>query len=167
MYYYVTVTPGTVLCGGSAGALCWFDCGHSDSRDPTTVRFPRKDLTEEEKRGWKYIKVAGLGLVPGMVCPHHDTTQSNGVPRADDFDQMLLRHPDQIGVGIDDHGAILVNGDQWRVLKANDASKVTLKRVNDDGNTLSSTVYQASEKFYSTSLFEKSPVSEEKKRKRE
>jgi hypothetical protein len=48
-----------------------------------------------------------------------------------------------------------------------DASKVTLKRVNDDGNTISSTVYQASEKFYSTSLFEKSPISGEKKRKRD
>lgn len=29
---------GTVLCGGSAGAICWFDAGHSDSKDPTTVR---------------------------------------------------------------------------------------------------------------------------------
>ena len=28
---------GTVLCGGSCGAICWFDAGHSDSRDPTTV----------------------------------------------------------------------------------------------------------------------------------
>lgn len=28
---------GTVMCGGSAGAICWFDGGHSDSRDPTTL----------------------------------------------------------------------------------------------------------------------------------
>jgi dipeptidase E len=28
---------GVVLCGGSAGAICWFDAGHSDSRDPTTL----------------------------------------------------------------------------------------------------------------------------------
>lgn len=27
---------GVVMCGGSAGAICWFDGGHSDSRDPTT-----------------------------------------------------------------------------------------------------------------------------------
>jgi hypothetical protein len=25
---------GCVLCGGSAGAICWFDAGHSDSMDP-------------------------------------------------------------------------------------------------------------------------------------
>ncbi len=29
---------GAVLCGGSAGAICWFDGGHSDSLDPTTIR---------------------------------------------------------------------------------------------------------------------------------
>jgi dipeptidase E len=29
---------GAVCCGGSAGAICWFDGGHSDSRDPTTVQ---------------------------------------------------------------------------------------------------------------------------------
>ena len=25
---------GAVLTGGSAGAICWFDSGHSDSMDP-------------------------------------------------------------------------------------------------------------------------------------
>ena len=29
---------GAVMVGGSAGAICWFDGGHSDSLDPTTVR---------------------------------------------------------------------------------------------------------------------------------
>ncbi len=32
---------GAVLCGGSAGAICWFDGGHSDSRDPTSVLHPK------------------------------------------------------------------------------------------------------------------------------
>jgi len=27
---------GTVMTGGSAGAICWFDAGHSDSADPDT-----------------------------------------------------------------------------------------------------------------------------------
>jgi dipeptidase E len=37
---------GTVMCGGSAGAICWFDGGHSDSRDPTTFLHvdPKLDL---------------------------------------------------------------------------------------------------------------------------
>lgn len=28
---------GAVLCGGSAGAICWYEGGHSDSRDPTSL----------------------------------------------------------------------------------------------------------------------------------
>lgn len=34
---------GAVLCGGSAGAICWFDGGHSDSRDPTTTLHVRPE----------------------------------------------------------------------------------------------------------------------------
>ena len=32
-------------------------------------------------KDWKYIRVSGLGLLPGLLCPHHDRTQSNGVLR--------------------------------------------------------------------------------------
>jgi len=28
------VKRGVVISGGSAGAICWFDGGHSDSMDP-------------------------------------------------------------------------------------------------------------------------------------
>jgi dipeptidase E len=45
-----------VLCGGSAGAICWFDYGHSDSMDPTTFLRVDPNLTEEQKRLWKYIR---------------------------------------------------------------------------------------------------------------
>jgi len=27
-----------VIAGGSAGAICWFDGGHSDSMDPCTYK---------------------------------------------------------------------------------------------------------------------------------
>lgn len=42
---------GKVLCGVSAGAICWFDHGHSDS-------------------GGVYALVDGLGFLPGALCPH-------------------------------------------------------------------------------------------------
>jgi len=46
---------GTVMSGVSAGAICWFTAGLSNSR------------------GAGYAPVAGLGLLPGGVCPHaHD-----------------------------------------------------------------------------------------------
>lgn len=46
---------GVVLCGVSAGALCWFESGVTDSFG--------KELAGH--RG-------GLGLLPGSACPHFD-----------------------------------------------------------------------------------------------
>lgn len=45
-----------VLCGGSAGAICWFDYGHSDSMDPTTFLHVDPNLTEEQTTNWEYIR---------------------------------------------------------------------------------------------------------------
>ncbi|SFB80510.1 Peptidase E [Flagellimonas taeanensis] len=45
---------GVVLGGGSAGSLCWFEHGTTDSR-------PRQLTTVE-----------GLGLINGSHCPHYD-----------------------------------------------------------------------------------------------
>jgi putative intracellular protease/amidase len=47
---------GTVLSGISAGSICWFDSGHSDSM---SFYNPRK---------WKYTNVRGLGLIRGGGC---------------------------------------------------------------------------------------------------
>lgn len=46
---------GIVLSGLSAGAICWFKYGNSDS-----IKF---------KKG-QYIKVKGLGLIDALMCPH-------------------------------------------------------------------------------------------------
>jgi peptidase E len=45
---------GVVLCGMSAGSLCWFEAGITDSYGPL--------------RGLR----DGLGLLPGSNCPHYD-----------------------------------------------------------------------------------------------
>ncbi|HCS46655.1 MAG TPA: peptidase E [Pseudomonas sp.] len=45
---------GKVLCGVSAGAICWFDYGHSDS-------------------GGAFALISGLGLLPGAICPHFNS----------------------------------------------------------------------------------------------
>ena len=47
---------GVVLCGGSAGSLCWFECGTTDSFDLNELQ-PLRD---------------GLGFLPGSHCPHYD-----------------------------------------------------------------------------------------------
>lgn len=157
------VERGVIVAGGSAGAICWFDGGHSDSMDPDTYYGPmmqkfgstkmgtdsmttrmtlevdestticsNNNCTEgvgklagttasnkDKTKDWKYIRVPGLGFLPGLVCPHHDRIQSNGVLRADDFDEMLLHHhPDEVGLGIDHWAALVVDRaqDVYRVV---------------------------------------------------
>lgn len=140
---------GCVLAGGSAGAICWFDGGHSDSADPDTFRSAMvpsdKDesgtapATDAEKKAWSYIRVSGLGFLPGLCCPHHDRTQSNGVPRSDDFDAMLLRHRGEFGIGIDHWAALICEGNSYRVMAVPDKpgppGGVWLKFV-DEGATV-------------------------------
>jgi peptidase E len=47
---------GVVLCGNSAGGLCWFEAGITDSFGPTLA-----PLTN------------GLSFLPGSFCPHYDS----------------------------------------------------------------------------------------------
>lgn len=133
---------GTIMCGGSAGAICWFDGGHSDSLDPTSILDKKANLTEAEKANWDYVRIAGLGMVPALCCPHHDQIQSNGVARADDFDAMLLRNPGEIGICIDNNAAFVVEGDQWFTLSTGpwehaDKGGGVQKKVFDNGNIVS------------------------------
>jgi dipeptidase E len=110
------IDRGLVICGGSAGAICWFDAGHSDSMDPTTYLEP-VPATDPRARRWRYIRVAGLGIVPGLLCPHYEATQSNGVLRASDFEAMMLRHPGETGLGLDNWAGLLVDGHAYGVVQ--------------------------------------------------
>jgi len=49
------LSEGVVLCGISAGSLCWFEAGVTDSFGPELA--PLRD---------------GLGFLPGSNCPHYD-----------------------------------------------------------------------------------------------
>lgn len=107
------VDRGAVLCGGSAGAIVAFDAGHSDSRDPATFKNPDPNLSQEARTAWSYIRVPGLGLLSGLLCPHHDKTQSNGRVRADDFAEMARRHSGETALGIDHWAALVVEGEAY------------------------------------------------------
>ena len=64
-------------------------------------------------KAWPYVRVSGLAFLPGLVCPHHDRVQSNGVLRATDFDGMLARHPGETGLCIDHFAALVIEGDSY------------------------------------------------------
>lgn len=46
----------------------------------------------------------------------HLQVQSNGVLRADDFDQMLMRHSGEFGIAIDHWAALVIEGEEYHVL---------------------------------------------------
>ena len=127
---------GCILTGGSAGAICWFDGGHSNAADPDTFKQFRMDkfgkdssinvvdeiyaTSSDEIKDWNYIRVSALGFLPGLVTPHHDRVQSNGVLRAYDFDEMLLENPGERGIGIDHWAALVIDGPNYRVVSLED-----------------------------------------------
>jgi dipeptidase E len=94
---------GTVLSGISAGAICWFDSGHSDS------------MSFYQPRNWKYINLKGLGLIHGIHCPHYNS-MTRGVPRRKHFREMI-RRTGGIGIAIENNCAIeFIDGRFYKVI---------------------------------------------------
>jgi dipeptidase E len=122
---------GPVLAGGSAGAICWFNSGHSNAMDPGLSRAAMEEKAkfiaaldagseaptkESEIKPYKYIRVDALGFLPGLCCPHYDRIQANGVLRADDLDEMMMRHKGERAICIDHWAALVVDGAEYRVV---------------------------------------------------
>lgn len=81
------LNSGVLLGGMSAGAICWFHSGASDS-----VLGPGRSSA-----------ISGLGFLPGSCSPHFD-----GEPhRRHDFRQLISRGVLPSGIGIDDGVAVL------------------------------------------------------------
>lgn len=74
---------GIILCGVSAGMICWFECSVTDSYGPLAA------LND------------GLGLLPGSACPHYD----GEVHRRPTF-HRLIKSGFPAGVAADDGAAI-------------------------------------------------------------
>ena len=82
---------GVVLCGGSAGSLCWFECGTTDSFDLNRLQ-PLRD---------------GLGFLPGSHCPHYDGEQQRRP-----LYHRLISEGFPPGYAIDDGAAVHFAGEQ-------------------------------------------------------
>jgi len=101
---------GTVLSGLSAGGICWHEWGDSDSRR-------RPGRTD-----WSFIRVRGLGLCPGIFCPHLDSQRRHA-----GFKQMVLRSR-RIGIACDDTAAVWYHGPSATCISARKAARVHLYR---------------------------------------
>ncbi|HYL12553.1 MAG TPA: peptidase E [Terriglobales bacterium] len=119
---------GTVLSGISAGSICWFDSGHSDS------------MSFSNSKKWKYIKVRGLGLIKGIHCPHYNS-RTRGVPRRKHFRDMI-RKTGGIGIAIENNCAIeFIDGRFYKVISSKNYSRA-YRIYKRDGQILTEQIRQ-------------------------
>ncbi len=90
---------GAVLCGLSAGAICWFRQGNSDSR-----KF-------QDERNKTLIRVRGLNFVDLLLCPHYDVEKH----RQPALKSMMQTTPG-IAVALENGSAIQIIDDRYRIL---------------------------------------------------
>jgi dipeptidase E len=89
---------GIVLSGLSAGAICWFKSGNSDSR-------------KFKNRNAKLIKVSGLGYIDALCCPHYDTEKD----RKPELKKMM-KNTSGVAIAIDECCAIEIIDDTYRII---------------------------------------------------
>lgn len=94
-----------VLCGVSAGAICWCRFGNSDSRKFTS-------------NSEKLIRVTGLGFLPFLFCPHY-TTEPH---RRSDLKRMMRFTPG-VALALDDACAFEFVDGKWRIFSAKKTAK--------------------------------------------
>ena len=91
---------GTVLCGYSAGSMCWFDWGVS--------------------RGvGKPVATRGLGLLEGSHCVHY----SQDPPRRSAYRELLGTGEVPAGLALDDHaGALFRDGAMVEAVRSRESA---------------------------------------------
>jgi len=105
---------GKVMSGLSAGAICWFNRGHSDY-----VGFVRKGES-------CYNLIEGLDFIDGIYCPHYNEDY-----RTSDFDNRILQE-DAIGIAVENNCAIEIKDDYFKIHKSDQNAKA-FKIYNLDG----------------------------------
>lgn len=101
-----------VLSGISAGAMCWFNCGHSDS----TI-FWKNDTVDY---GW----VNGLlSIHPFAFCPHYGE-------RAESFDKMIREKPFP-GIALEENVAFVEKDGRISFIASDDSSTAYIVKYVD------------------------------------
>lgn len=131
---------GIVLCGLSAGSICWFESGLSDSM---SFYNPKK---------WKYINVRGLGFIKGIHCPHYDK-ETLGIPRQTHFSNMIQKIGG-IGIAIDENCAIEFLDDKFRVITSKKSAKA-FRVYKKNGKVISQEIEQTNRLMPIATLYER------------
>ena len=96
---------GIVLSGLSAGSICWFIAGHSDS-----------EFFDESNKNPQYRWVQGLGLIPYLHCPHYDEQERGS------FDEFMRGQAAE-GIALENCVALVSLNGHLSIIKANAEKK--------------------------------------------
>jgi dipeptidase E len=135
---------GCVLSGISAGSICWFESGHSDS------------MSFYNPKRWKYINVCGMGLIPGIHCPHYNGSTGR-VLRRWKFQEMIAK-TGGMGIAIENNCAVeFLDGRVYRVLNSKPSARAY--RVYRSGGVVAEQIPQTSRFTPLVKLYGKAPIS--------
>ena len=101
-----------ILSGLSAGAMCWFRCGHSDSAV----------FEGNEEGGFGWVENL-LGIYPYAFCPHYDL-------RVESFDRMLGAL-DVPGLAVEENAAFVDDNGAISYIASTDTATAYLCRYED------------------------------------
>ena len=93
---------GKVLCGVSAGAICWFALGNTDAPG---------------YRDRPINRVLGLGFIDAYFSPHCDADWKR------ESEIRSLKHIRKVGISVSNCSAIEIVGDGYRILSSTPADR--------------------------------------------
>lgn len=96
---------GAVMCGVSAGAMCWFSSGYSD-----------RDYYDAAIENPAYRLIDGLGLIRAVCCPHYDEAGR------DSFDSACAGFTLH-GIALENDVALVSDGAECRLVKNDERKK--------------------------------------------
>jgi len=94
----IAYKKGIVLSGLSAGAICWFRCGNSDSK---------------LKKTGKLIKVPGLNFIDALFCPHYNKEKERKPAL-----KKMMKNTKGIAIAIENCCALEIIDQKYRVISS-------------------------------------------------
>jgi len=93
------------MAGLSAGSICWFKSGLSDSR-------------QCKNADAKFIQVSGLNLINALHCPHYDVE-----PKRKSALKKLMKKVSGIAIALGNCCALEVVSNSYRIVKSKKVSR--------------------------------------------
>jgi len=91
-----------ILSGISAGSICWFKYGNSDSR-----KYKNLKVT------FNHIKVSGLGLINALNCPHYDFEKERKLSL-----KKIMKRTSGVAIAIENCCALEIIDNKYRIISS-------------------------------------------------